>query len=66
MRWLSIRRKDGSEDPYAVGFSTHTVARVYIAGEAKYQAWRFTKERGELLGVFDSQAAAKMACEEDK
>lgn len=62
--------KDGAKDLYAVGFVTHTVAKVVLNKRVTFEAWRLGKQVGESvsLGHFsgeDAFAEAKLAVEQD-
>jgi hypothetical protein len=54
MRWLSLMTKEGAKDKYAVGYVTHTVAKVITKDGPVFEAWRIGPEVGEgvQLGVF--------------
>lgn len=64
MKWLAIKRKDGSVDRYAMAYATHTVALVFVHAEARYEVWRLG-EPAVRLGDFKTSAEAQMACEQD-
>jgi hypothetical protein len=67
MRWLALKREDGSKDPYAVGFVTHTVAKIVTDGKVMFEAWRLGKDTGDGTRLGDSEKpdGAKLLVEQD-
>jgi len=64
MKWLAIKRKDGSVDPYAIGYVSHTVAKVMVMDQPRYEAWRLVAP-AVMLGSYPQAKEAQAACERD-
>jgi hypothetical protein len=61
LKWLALKRKDGTRDDYAIGLVTHTVCKV---GE-EFETWRLDKPLVHL-GMSPSCAEAQAKAEKDE
>ena len=64
MRWLAVKKRDGSTDEFAIALASHTVSKAYVKGDVVFTAWRLTSP-ATLLGNSDKAEGAKLIAEED-